>query len=54
MHNEFMAFVADETSASTIRLWAERQGFPADVVQSGGADLFASLLESDAPPKVVI
>ena len=53
MHNEFMAFVTDETSVAVVRTWAERQGFPADSVQAGGADLFVSMLEAEAPPKLV-
>ena len=52
MHNEFMAFVTDEASVAVFRAWAERQGFPADSVQAGGADLFALMLESEAPPKL--
>lgn len=54
MHSEFMAFVNDETTAASIRSWAERQGFPLDTVQVGGADLFATLLEADPPPKLAI
>lgn len=54
MHTEFMAFVNDEETAAPIRSWAEKQGFPVDCVRVGGADLFATLLESDAPPKVVL
>jgi pilus assembly protein CpaE len=53
MHSEFMAFVTDEASRTTLQNWAERQGFPTDSVQSGGADLFSTLLESEAPPKLV-
>lgn len=54
MHSEFMAFVSDEPSAAAVREWAGRQGFAADSVQNGGADLFATLLEAEAPPKLVI
>ncbi|MDD3181255.1 MAG: AAA family ATPase [Alphaproteobacteria bacterium] len=54
MHNEFMAFVSDEKTADTVRTWADRQGFPADTVQIGGPELFTTLLESDAPPKLVL
>jgi len=54
MHSEFMAFVNDETTAASIRSWAERQGFPLDTVQIGGADLFATLLEADPPPKLAL
>jgi pilus assembly protein CpaE len=54
MHNEFMAFIKDEASAATVRAWAEQQGFPSDSVQNGGPDLFANLLESDAPPKLAL
>ncbi len=52
MHNEFMAFITDEETQATVRTWAERQGFPADSVQAGGADFFASMLESEAPPRL--
>lgn len=54
MHNEFMAFIQDEETAATVRNWAERQGFPQDTVQNGGPDLFATFLEADAPPKLVL
>lgn len=54
MHNEFMAFVSDEETASVVRSWADKQGFPADTVRIGGPELFTTLLESDAPPKLVL
>jgi len=54
MNNEFMAFVNDEETAQIIRGWADRQGFPSDTVEIGGADLFSTLLESDAPPKFAL
>jgi len=54
MHSEFMAFINDEDTAQTIRSWGDRQGFPPETVQLGGADLFATLLESDAPPKFAL
>jgi len=54
MHTDFMAFVNDEGTATSIRTWAERQGFPVDTVRMGGADLFSTLLESDPPPKIAI
>jgi len=54
MHNEFMAFVSDEASTAALRTWAERQGFPSDAVQNGSADSFIALLESEAPPKIVV
>ncbi len=52
MHTEFMAFVTDDTSTATLKEWAERQGFPASTIQHGGADLFTTMLESDAPPRL--
>ncbi len=52
MHNEFMAFITDEETLATVRAWAERQGFPADSVQSGGADHLIATLKSEAPPKL--
>lgn len=54
LHSEFMAFTADEATAAIIRDWAHKQGFPSDSVRTGGPDLFASLLESDAPPKIAL
>ncbi len=54
MHSEFMAFVNDESTAASVRGWAERQGFPMDTVRTGGADFFAKLLETDAPPKLAL
>jgi pilus assembly protein CpaE len=54
MNNEFMAFVTDESSTATVRAWAERQGFPADAVQMSGADLFATMLEAEAAPKLAL
>ncbi len=47
MHSEFMAFLADEASVATARAWAERQGFPAATVQTGGLDLFLRALGSE-------
>ncbi len=52
MHSEFTAFVSDDDSAATLKTWAERQGFPPDAIQKGGADSFIALLESEAPPKL--
>jgi pilus assembly protein CpaE len=54
MHAEFMAFVTDDESLGIMRNWAERQGFPAATVQSGGPDMFAHMLESSAPPKMAM
>jgi pilus assembly protein CpaE len=56
MNGEFMAFVMDTGDASSviIRRWAERQGFSAATVQAGGPDMFAQMLESAPPPKMVI
>lgn len=54
MHAEFMAFVTDDESLGIMRSWAERQGFPAATVQSGGPDIFAQMLESSAPPKMAM
>lgn len=53
MHTDFMAFTNDEVSLAVLQGWAERQGFPPDTVKKGGPDLFTTLLESDAPPKLV-
>jgi len=54
MHGEFMSFVLDEESLSSLHVWAERQGYPSATVQQGGPDMFAQMLESAAPPKMVI
>ncbi|MGE4351680.1 MAG: CpaE family protein [Bdellovibrionales bacterium] len=54
MHNEFMAFINDEDTAATVRNWADKQGFPAETVRIGGPELFSTLLESEAPPKIVL
>ncbi|MGB9152001.1 MAG: AAA family ATPase [Alphaproteobacteria bacterium] len=54
MHGDFMSFVTDEESLASLRGWAERQGYPQATVQQGGPDMFAQMLESSAPPKMVI
>ncbi len=54
MHGEFMAFVHDEASANLLRGWAGRQGFPDAVVQIGGPDMFAQMLEEASPPKMAV
>ena len=54
MHGEFMGFVLDDESLLSLRGWAERQGYPQAAAQQGGADMFAQMLESSAPPKMVI
>lgn len=54
MHGEFMAFAADDDSLNVLRSWAERQGLPIATVQQGGPDLFGQMLETAAPPKMVI
>ncbi len=54
MHGDFMGFVLDDESLLSLRGWAERQGYPLATVQQGGPDMFAQLLESAPPPKMVI
>jgi pilus assembly protein CpaE len=54
LHNEFMAFVMDEGSSEVLRGWVDRQGWPQATVQMGGVDLFGEMLESAAPPRLVI
>ena len=49
-----MGFILDDESLLSLRGWAERQGYPQATVQQGGPDMFAQLLESSAPPKMVI
>ena len=54
MHAEFMAFVGDEASFTSLRGFAERQGFPAAAVQMGGPDMFAQMLEQTSAPKFAV
>lgn len=54
MNSEFMAFTSDVAASDVLRRYAERQGYAADVVRDGGADLFAALLESEPPPRVAL
>lgn len=53
MYSEFMAFVTDDESVATVRAWAQRQGFPADCVETGGPDTLALTVESKSPPRYV-
>ncbi|MBY0428424.1 MAG: AAA family ATPase [Alphaproteobacteria bacterium] len=54
MHEEFMGFVSDETSYRMVRNVAEARGWPAAVVQQGGLDMLADMLENYAPPKILL
>ena len=54
MHNEFMGFMADETSSSILRSWVERQGWPQATVQMGGVSMFSAMLEKSQPPRLVV
>ncbi|MBI3419691.1 MAG: P-loop NTPase [Proteobacteria bacterium] len=54
MHEEFMAFLMDEESFRTARAVAEAHGYPQAVVQQGGLDVLASMLEEAAPPKILL
>ncbi|MDD3288325.1 MAG: AAA family ATPase [Alphaproteobacteria bacterium] len=54
MHNEFMAFVSDESSYSTAYGWAEKQGFSTASVQQAGPDHLVKYLESNVPPRLLI
>ncbi len=54
MHGEFMGFAGDDESLDILRNWALKQGYPLATVQHGGADMFAQMLETSAPPKLVI
>lgn len=54
MHNEFMAFMADETSSTILRGWVDRQGWPLATVQMGGVGLFSEMLEKAQPPRLVV
>lgn len=54
MHGEFMGFAGDDESLDILRNWALKQGFPIATVQHGGSDMFAQMLESSAPPKMVV
>ncbi len=54
MHEEFMGFVSDEASYRIARSVAEARGWPAAVVQQGGLDMLADMLENHAPPKILL
>lgn len=54
MHEEFMGFVSDETSYRIARSVAQTRGWPAAVVQQGGLDMLADMLENYAPPKILL
>lgn len=54
MHADFMAFVMDEGSQEILRGWVARQGWPVATVQMGGVDLFSTMLERSAPPRLAI
>lgn len=54
MHSEFMGFACDDESLDLLRAWALRQGYPLAATQHGGPDMFAQMLESSAPPKMVV
>lgn len=54
MHGEFMGFATDDESLEVLRAWALRQGYTIATVQQGGPDLFAQMLETAAPPKLVV
>lgn len=54
MHGEFMGFASDDESLDLLRNWSLRQGFPLAATQHGGPDMFAQMLESSAPPKMVV
>lgn len=54
MHADFMAFVMDEGSQEILRGWVARQGWPVATVQMGGVDLFSTMLERAAPPRLAI
>ncbi|MDD4616266.1 MAG: hypothetical protein PHW76_04010, partial [Alphaproteobacteria bacterium] len=54
MHGEFMGFALDDESLTSLRGWAERQGYPQGVVQQGDLEFFSKLLEKASPPKIAI
>lgn len=54
MHGEFMAFVMDDESLLTLRIWTTKQGYPPATVQLAGPDLFAQMLGASAPPKLAV
>ena len=54
MHSEFMGFASDDESLELLRGWSLRQGYPLAATQQGGPDMFAQMLESSAPPKMVV
>ncbi len=54
MHEEFMGFVSDESSYRIAKSVAEARGWPSAVVQQGGLDMLADMLENYAPPKILL
>lgn len=54
MHGEFMGFANDDESLDILRSWALKQGYPIATIQQGGPDMFAQMLESSAPPRMVV
>lgn len=54
MHGEFMGFVLDEDSVGSLRGWAERQGYPAAVVQQGGIEMLERMMGSSPAPRMVM
>jgi pilus assembly protein CpaE len=54
MHDEFMAFLLDEESFLAARSVAGARGYPPAVVQQGGLDVLAGILEENAPPKILL
>lgn len=54
MHEEFMAFVSDEGSYRAARALAEARGWPQATVQQGGLEMLADMLESHAPPRLLL
>ncbi|NDE89681.1 MAG: response regulator [Alphaproteobacteria bacterium] len=54
MHEEFMGFVADETSHRIAQHVVKANGWPSAVIQHGGLDALADMLENHAPPRLLL
>ncbi len=54
MHEEFMGFVSDEASYHMARNVAQARGWPDAVIQQGGLEMLADMLENNAPPRILL
>lgn len=54
MYDDFMAFVVGDDSYRVARAVVAARGWPEAAVQQGGIDLLADMLETHAPPKMIL